>query len=206
MSKIHPKRLGAIAQKESRYFTGEKCKRGHCSERYTANARCVMCNAMNGLKYETKNRDKVNALKRKYYAKDKQKQRDRVKKWRKSNPEKVYLQYKNWSKKNPSIKKEIFLRWRDKNKAVVIANNRARDLLKKLRVPSWANLKDIQKIYRLRDKWNKWSCIEWHVDHIIPLKGETVCGLHVANNLRVIPASQNLQKKNRFDEWLLDIL
>jgi len=87
-----------------------------------------------------------------------------------------------------------------------MANARARDLIKKSRVPLWADLKDILKVYKLRDKWNKWSCIEWHVDHIIPLQGETVCGLHVSNNLRVIPAVQNMQKKNKFDESLLDLV
>lgn len=46
--------------------------------------------------------------------------------------------------------------------------------------------------------------IEWHVDHIIPLKGELVSGLHVWNNLRVIPKILNLRKGNKIafhDQW-----
>ena len=65
----------------------------------------------------------------------------------------------------------------------------------KQQTPSWAKLERIQEIY--------WHCIElnksagraaFHVDHIIPLRGKYVSGLHVETNLRVIPAAENLKK------------
>lgn len=60
--------------------------------------------------------------------------------------------------------------------------------------PPWADLKAIQYFYD--------SCPEgYHVDHIIPLQGKVVSGLHVQNNLRVIPATLNLKKSNKYDAY-----
>jgi len=49
---------------------------------------------------------------------------------------------------------------------------------------------------------SKITGIQYHVDHIIPLQGENVCGLHIAANLRVIPARDNLAKSNKLKNTL----
>lgn len=38
--------------------------------------------------------------------------------------------------------------------------------------------------------------IRWHIDHIVPVKGNYVCGLHCSSNVRLLPASINISKKN----------
>lgn len=78
-----------------------------------------------------------------------------------------------------------------------------RDLLKKHRIPNWANLNKVNEMYKLARKLTKQTGIQYHVDHIIPLQGETVSGLHVENNLRIITAFENISKKNKLIEDLL---
>jgi hypothetical protein len=67
------------------------------------------------------------------------------------------------------------------------------------RTPAWLTEFDLLKIkcmYQLAAMRNRESGYDWHVDHIIPLQGEFVSGLHVPNNLRVIPAVDNRRKSN----------
>lgn len=61
-----------------------------------------------------------------------------------------------------------------------------------------------KEAHDLRKLRNKLTNIEWHVDHVIPLKGKTVSGLHIWNNFAVIPKKYNLKKGNNhafYDQW-----
>lgn len=62
----------------------------------------------------------------------------------------------------------------------------------------WADEDKIQAIYAEARRLTVETGIEHHVDHIIPIKGDIVCGLHVETNLRIVPAAENLRKKNKF--------
>jgi len=58
-------------------------------------------------------------------------------------------------------------------------------------IPNWADLAEIERIYI------EAAATGMHVDHIYPLRGKTVCGLHVLNNLSVLSRLENLRKSNK---------
>lgn len=75
------------------------------------------------------------------------------------------------------------------NKEEHVARARVRDRRVRQSTPSWADLPAIKAFYKNRPK----GC---HVDHIVPIKGKNVCGLHVPWNLQYLPASVNRKKSN----------
>jgi 5-methylcytosine-specific restriction endonuclease McrA len=72
-------------------------------------------------------------------------------------------------------------------------------------IPRWLtsfHLEQIESLYKLSKTVEKLTKVKHHVDHIIPLQGETVSGLHVPWNLRIITASENSSKKNKLLTFL----
>ena len=93
-------------------------------------------------------------------------------------------------------------RYRAKNQPVRTKLQMARKSAKLKRTPAWLTEFDLLKIkclYQLAAMRTRESDRVWHVDHIIPLQGEKVSGLHVPSNLRVIPAVENNRKYNRYE-------
>ena len=88
------------------------------------------------------------------------------------------------------------------NPALFAAHTAKRRAAILCRTPKWLSKTDfanIRKFYSLADELSKAYGFKWHVDHIIPLQGKYVSGLHVIDNLQVIPANMNLSKNNRFE-------
>jgi hypothetical protein len=65
------------------------------------------------------------------------------------------------------------------------------------RAVSWADRKKMLEIYTQAQEMTERTGVPHHVDHIIPLRGETMSGLHVETNLRIITAVENQSRRNR---------
>ena len=90
--------------------------------------------------------------------------------------------------------------WKKNNKAYVRADVAKRRAVKETRNVSWADEYKIKKFYAMAAWLNEVNGPNtWHVDHIIPLMGEFVSGLHTHDNLQILTANQNIMKSNNFD-------
>lgn len=93
--------------------------------------------------------------------------------------------------------------YRNTNKALYnfLCQKRKIDLMH--RTPKWLTDDDkwlMAEAYDIAVKRTELTGVEWHVDHIVPLRGKTVSGLHVPLNLRVITWQENQRKTNKYME------
>jgi len=165
--------------------------------------------------YRQKNKEKITEQKRLDYQKnkhviaDKNKQRDA--KWRRRKNTYMQSYYRSrqglimsyqtaYRQKHTEKIRQRNKEWRKNNRHITAANNAKRKAAQLERTPNWLTLSDEFEfvcIYTYATALNSIG-LSYHVDHIIPLKGKNVSGLHTPENLQVIPAIHNMQKGNRY--------
>lgn len=142
------------------------------NQRHYLQTTCKECEYLENLEWRKKNKDKWASLVQKSYYKCSEGSVSR-----RNNMEHTEETRKQWH--------------RDKS------NNRC-TRAKKARLTDELTQFVTKEAHELRKLRNKVTGFEWHVDHVIPLKGEYVCGLHTWNNLAVIPKVENLRKGNYY--------
>ena len=150
----------------------------------------------------TKNKENQKRLAREWYLRNKEKAKARARQWALENPEKALEHKRKWREENRDQHNAINRAWDAKNRHVKTALEGKRRAAKLLRTPKWLTADDlfmIEEAYHLAKLRTELLGIQYHVDHILPLQGKKVSGLHVPTNLQVIPAKENLKKSNKHE-------
>jgi hypothetical protein len=173
------------------YFTGKPCKKGHVCERLVSCRNCKEC-SLEEKKYRNawKERNK-NHIKKQY------------KEYRERNSEYLKKYHSQKYLKNRQHLLDGNKKWRKENPGKSAAIVRNRQSAQMQRTPKWADKTSIRNVYEEAARITKETGILMHVDHVIPLQGKFVSGLHVACNLQILSAKENVRKHNKFEEGTL---
>ena len=172
------------------YFTGEPCKHGHVALRKTKGS-CVECLK---IEWEEGNQARVKYF-REYNRREEVK--DRKNEWYQENREMVI---NNAATRPAHVLREYRNTWKTNNKTQIRADTKARRRKHREATPKWLSRKqrsEIRQIYQIAITMTQTTGEQYVVDHIVPLRSDHVCGLHVPWNLRVITQEENLKKSNK---------
>jgi len=176
------------------------CVKCGSTDRYK-NGACKPCAKAGIAAYYQANKESIKTRHTAYRKANPEKHNARNAVWAKANPEKVKAKNAVIYQENKENIKTRHAAYRKVNIHKYNALSAKRRSAKLNAIPAWANnwlekLK-IQELFLIAKVKSKVEGIPYHVDHIAPLQSDLVCGLHCFNNLRVIPASENISKGNR---------
>lgn len=162
------------------------------AKRGTYEARCKDCFKRRVNEYAEANRERVREGNRvageKFRSANREFERQRLREHARANKGKYAANGREWRQANPGLN---------------AAKEARRRAAKAKATPVWADTAAIKLIYEEAARLSKETGVQMHVDHIIPLKSDVVCGLHCEANLRVVPAVVNLSKSNRLVDALV---
>jgi hypothetical protein len=178
------------------YFTGVPCKFGHVAKRQVSNRGCVVCLKSKATAWAKANPERTEEIRSSWNSLNREKTNARMRQRRIDYPDSYKQAIANWRKNNAT------------RYAVYAAHVASMRRAKKLnQTPKWLTENDITAIeckYSVCAMLNKYGVEKWEVDHIVPLQGANVSGLHTPSNLRVIPKALNRAKGNKLlevDSW-----
>jgi hypothetical protein len=212
-------RQEAKAQGLTHYFTGLACKQGHVAQRFVSTCHCCICHLERKQRPEVRTQaaarqqtPKVKAHKAKQGAASYAANREKIAASYAANREKIAVMKAVYRKQNiekiaaqkaaryQTNRVELAARqtaYAKANRHIYNAIAAKRRAAKLQATPSWADTAAIKAIYEQALFMSKVLGEKQHVDHIYPLISDEVCGLHVAANLQILSATDNIKKSNK---------
>ena len=198
-------RVLAATEGQTTYVPEAPCRRGHLL-RSTAWGECIECRRVAEKERYYKDPQKTKAQTAKKYSANAEliRARRRIVHHKNKNIENALSRVRSaeWRAKNPNHAntKTVKKAYKDANPGKVRADMGKRRAAKMQRTPAWLTEDDfwlMEQAYELATLRTKMFGFAWHVDHVLPLQGKYVSGLHTPYNLQVIPASENIRKANK---------
>lgn len=173
------------------FYKSKDCKLGVSSV-------CKSCKS----DYYAQNRKSITAQQGEYYKQNRVLKSSIRKQHYIQNREDILWYQKNQYRQNRGVIIDRTKHWQKQNPDKVNAISARRKAQKLQATPSWVDNEAVNSMYNLAFLFNM-TGINLHVDHIVPLQSDKVCGLHCEANLQLLPASDNISKGNRWwpDMW-----
>jgi 5-methylcytosine-specific restriction endonuclease McrA len=135
-----------------------------------------------------------------YYEDNKNKISDRNFRYRAENKDQILTRKAEYRRDNKKKIAAYDAKYGVINRDKINAKHSKRRAAKLQATPAWlaaGELEQMRELYTCAQMFKLYTGQDYHVDHIVPLRGKNVCGLHVPWNLQVILAKENLSKSNK---------
>lgn len=182
-------------------------------QRGTRRPFCKECHRKANAKWRARNLETAKVCEKRWRDNNKDKASEKVRNWRNDNRahfnanvrrynadnrEHIREWQTEWRLKNPEAERKKQEKYRDRHSGRLAARQKAREARKTQAMPAWVNPEVLVAIYEKANRLTDETGVKHHVDHIVPLTSEIVCGLHCEANLEVITARENYSKGNRW--------
>ena len=164
------------------------------AKRYALGVRseCKRCSNIGMGKYKKRHNAKINEYQKQYREDNKEKIASQTTRWNEANKKEQSLKKKQWYQEN---REEVLIRvsqYQKENRSKYNAIFKKYKAAKLQAIPAWFEKDKIEKVYDKAQEFNM------HVDHIVPLQSDKVCGLHCWHNLQLLDSSLNCAKGNYY--------
>jgi len=160
----------------------------------------LTCFSRNGRWFRSKCKVCIREYSKNHYEHNKDKRKVQHETYYKNNKERINAINRNNWEENRDRYGKARKKWKEEHKGEICADSALRRAIMAKATPSFADQEKIKDIYKKAALISQLTGVLHHVDHIIPIRGKGVTGLHVEWNLRIIPAKENLRKNNKYSQ------
>lgn len=171
-------------------------------DNHRPDGKCVRCKACRRLAYLA-NKEVVAAASAKHYRDNKGRHDELSLAYYYANQRRRSEKMAEWYRNNVELVAANVAAYRAAHPGFGAAKTAQRRAHEIKATPPWANIDAIKAIYLEAARLTRVTGVPHHVDHIVPLRGKNVCGLHVEGNLQILTAKENVSKSNKFEALVL---